>query len=257
MYIWTPVSVGFRTDAERFCHIGEQIADAVIPHLTADARICDAGCGLGYLALHLAKKNYQVTAVDTDPAALSILREEAVSCPEADTHLTILQEDLFEMHPKEFFTDMIFSFFGSLDEVLTIARQSCIGNIYLIRKTWKQPRFSLSAADGSSLSVSGNDLQESLPESTFTQEALRQEIERLQIPKQEVFFEAEMGQPFRSLEDAAAYFTIYGHTDDMLTPDDVRPHLEETGDPVFPWFFSSRKELGMLILRMDDIRRNL
>ncbi|MFC6016222.1 class I SAM-dependent methyltransferase [Plantactinospora solaniradicis] len=51
---------------------------------SAPARILDAGCGRGHLALALDRAGYAVTAVDTDPEAVAVASALGVNAVEAD-----------------------------------------------------------------------------------------------------------------------------------------------------------------------------
>ncbi|MGA2520572.1 MAG: class I SAM-dependent methyltransferase [Acidimicrobiales bacterium] len=72
----------------RFARLAEQgqylhgEAD-LVTHLVGDppARILDAGCGTGRIAIELARRGYQVLGVDIEPAMLDVARAKA---PELD-----------------------------------------------------------------------------------------------------------------------------------------------------------------------------
>lgn len=135
-----------------------------------------------------------------------------------------IRSDLLSLHPGEFCSDMVFIFYRDTDTLLKAARQQCIGRLHLIQKK------------------EANDLYEDL-------------IRRGLNCHRETF-SLEMGQPFRSLEDAAAFFLIHGEEDHIPSPEELLPRLIASEDPIFPYYYSSIQELEYLILSMDEIRKN-
>ena len=75
MFLWKPDMIRFMRDASEHTGYHADLAARIVPHLKEGARVCDAGCGLGYLSLALAPLAAQVTAVDRNADALSVLRE--------------------------------------------------------------------------------------------------------------------------------------------------------------------------------------
>jgi SAM-dependent methyltransferase len=51
---------------------------ALVP---AGARVLDAGCGTGRVAIELARRGYDVVGVDSDPSMLAVAREQAPQLP--------------------------------------------------------------------------------------------------------------------------------------------------------------------------------
>ena len=74
------------------------------------------------------------------------------------------------------------------------------------------------------------------------------------MPYETETFEADMGQPFRSLEDAVRFFRLYDPVEAM-TETEVLSRLTETDDPVFPFYLSAIRPVGMIVLRAEDIRQ--
>ena len=63
-----------------------------------------------------------------------------------------------------------------------------------------------------------------------------------------------MGQPFRSLSDAVRFFRLYDPVEAM-SETEVLSRLTETDDPVFPFYLSAKRPVGMIVLRAEDIRQ--
>ena len=70
MYRWTPETVQYMKDASEYGSYHRELAARITPYLTKESRVCDAGCGLGYLTMALAPFVKQVTAVDISAEAL-------------------------------------------------------------------------------------------------------------------------------------------------------------------------------------------
>ena len=75
MYQWTQDSIRFRIDAAETTKFDDTIIAQILPDIPRNAHVCDAGCGLGYTSLALARHCARVTAVDTSGVALNVLRE--------------------------------------------------------------------------------------------------------------------------------------------------------------------------------------
>ena len=75
------------------------IADAAgIPE---HAAVLEVGPGLGSLTRHLAERAERVTAVELDKDLIPVLRKEFADCPNVE----IVQGDILEFSPDEYFTD--------------------------------------------------------------------------------------------------------------------------------------------------------
>jgi SAM-dependent methyltransferase len=57
------------------------------------ARVLDAGCGAGRIAIELARRGYDVVGVDLDPSMLAIAREQAPDIEWIESDLTSFEVD--------------------------------------------------------------------------------------------------------------------------------------------------------------------
>jgi SAM-dependent methyltransferase len=84
---WEQVSPGGRAYADRFARLARRggamhgEADLVERLAPAGARVLDAGCGTGRVAIRLAERGFAVAGVDLDPDMLAVAREAAPSLP--------------------------------------------------------------------------------------------------------------------------------------------------------------------------------
>ena len=237
MYIWSPDAIRFRVDAAEYTKYDDVIAAQILPYLSAGAHVCDAGCGLGYSSLALARHCARVTAVDTSAEALAVLRGNM----ERDKiqNIDIVQGDLFSIRPRRRYDAMLFCFFGRLEETLYAAKTQCAGTVFMVKKNWPNHRFTPGE----------------VPIKRFTYQQTLLELDALGIPYRADTFPIEMGQPFRSVEDAALFFSIYRQKNDAqeVVPEKVKRLLCAGRSAEFPYFLPSRKTLGLVAVETKDI----
>ena len=237
MYIWSPDSIRFRMDAAVYTKYDESIATQILPHLSESAHVCDAGCGLGYTSLALARHCARVTAVDTSKEALAVLRDHITAG--SIQNIDVVENDLFAMEPNEKYDAMLFCFFGRLEETLRAAKAQCAGTVFMVKKNWRNHRFTPGE----------------MPLKRFTFQQTLMELDALQIPYRAETFPIEMGQPFRSLEDALLFFETYRQEDDDadISPDKVKRLLCATESDEFPYFLPAARTLGIVAVHTKDI----
>jgi 2-polyprenyl-3-methyl-5-hydroxy-6-metoxy-1,4-benzoquinol methylase len=63
---------------------------ALVP---AGARVLDAGCGTGRVAIELARRGYEVVGVDSDASMLAVAREQAPALPWHQRDLAELEDE--------------------------------------------------------------------------------------------------------------------------------------------------------------------
>ena len=79
MELWGSDMIRFMEDASVYGTYYEQLVQKMLPFLSRDAHICDAGSGLGYLSLALCPHVRQVTATEKHPDAAAVLSENCRS----------------------------------------------------------------------------------------------------------------------------------------------------------------------------------
>jgi hypothetical protein len=75
----------------------------------------------------------------------------------------------------------------------------------------------------------------------------------LHIPYLSERFALRMDQPFRSLEDAEAFFSVYGRGAPKLSRTELVSCLVAQEHGEFPFRYPMENRLGMLVLRAGDI----
>ena len=229
MYRWTPEMIRFLEDAAQKTEYYAKLAEHLAARLPHDASVCDVGCGLGHLAELLCAPFASVTAIDCSAPVLDAF--QARLAEHAPKNLHIVCADALALPETMQFDHMIFCYFGSLPEILQIAKKHCRGSVVVIRRDYAQHRFDLD--------------QHPRPRSgtADTLQVLREtgivcECERLQL---------EFGQPLRSEEDAVRFFQLYLRAPDReIDFAAITPKLVKTGDPDFPFYYPQAKQVAVL-----------
>lgn len=235
MFVWTEESAAFREDSAAYTRCYDALAEKAAAFLIPGGTLFEGGCGLGHLSLALAKRGFAVTGMDLSPLPLRYLRESA---EREGVSLTVRQGDAFRLPPGEGYDSGVFCFFGGIEEVLRWGRAHCRGRLILFKKNWSAHRFT---RDPGAVRK-------------FTYPLTVEELRRLGVPFSTEVFDADMGQPFRSLDDAVRFFRLYDPAGAMAEGE-IRSRLTETGDPVFPLHLSAIRPVGMIVLRAEDIRQ--
>lgn len=230
--LWTPGMVRFMADAIRVNGSCAAMAAALSQVLPPGARVCDAGCGLGGLSLALAPYCGAVVAADLSAEAIRHLEAQPLPPNVEPRRCDVLADT-----PDEPYDAMVFCFFGRTDEILSAARRQCTGTVAVLKRCGRGHRFSR-----------GKDR----PRQGF--EELCRELEEKGIPYQSRVLKLDMGQPFRSLEDAAVFFRTHSRDDPAeLTPEALQSRLQRRDDPEFPWYFPVNEPIGLLWFQACEI----
>ncbi len=237
MQMWQQDMVRFMRDASEYGTYHRELARMLAPHLSAEMHVCDAGSGLGYLSLALAPYVKQVTAVERHPRAAAVLEE---NCREKGVdNVVSCCGSIEETAPVEPYDAMVFCFFGSVEEILTLAKAQCRGDVFVITRNYTTHRFSVGKHASGSYGYQNSSAG----------------LAQRGIPVEEELFEVEFGQPFRTFEDARSFYEIYSKDPDrgVITDDFLREKLVETGDETFPFYLPHRRSLALIKFRAADI----
>ena len=234
MFTWTEENAAFWQDSANYTRSYDLLAEHATAHLAPESTVFEGGCGLGHLSVALAKRGYDVTAMDLFPLPLRFLRRNAAR---AGVAMDIRQGDAFALPPEEVFDCAVFCFFGSVTETLIWAKAHCRDRLILFKKNWNTHRFTRNAG----------------AIRKFTYPLTLGELDRLGVPYETETFEVDMGQPLRSLADGVRFFRLYDPLGDM-TEREVLSRLTETGDDAFPYYLPAVRPVGMICISSDDLR---
>ena len=145
MFVWTPDMIRFMQAANEKSDYHARLAAILAPRLSGCRTLCDAGCGLGALSAALSPYFEKITAADVSDEALDVLRQTIRT--RQLTNITPLHCDLLTSEDKTQYDAMVFCFFGSLAEILPVARRQCAKTVIIIEKELRfTPVFSDRAA---------------------------------------------------------------------------------------------------------------
>lgn len=242
MFRWTDDRIRFMADAAGRTDFHQRLAAELLPWLHPDDAVCDAGCGLGYLSLALAPHVRHITAAERDAAALAVLERELAA--RHIENVTPLCADVFTHRPDRPYDAMVFCFFGSMDEILAVAKTRCRGRVIAVKRDQTAHRFTVTKQPLGG--IHGVD-------------AACRRLEELGIPYELKRTAFRFDQPFRSLEDARRFFEMYRRRDDasLITDELLRQRLEATGDGEFPWRLPSARPAGIITFDALKIRDTL
>lgn len=232
MFEWTEERVSFMADACERTDFHEKLAALLSPYLKKTDSVCDAGCGLGYLSLALSPLVGHVTAAERDDRALDVLRRQLVR--RHIRNVTPLCTDVLAYTPPVPFDAMVFCFFGSMEEILAAALRQCRGTVLAVVRDDVRHRFS-----GAPRAPGRHSF-----------DAACGVLDAHGIPYTAQRAALDFPQPFRTLEDARTFLTIYGGG--APAEDDLRAKLISTGDPNFPWQLPGVRRFGMIAFSTEE-----
>ncbi len=208
----------------------ELLAAELLPYLPKNGHVCDAGCGLGYLSMELAKHCQQVTAVDRSEAALSVLRK---NCRAENLHICC--GDVFAIKTR--YDAMVMCYFGHTDEILRLASR-CDGNMLVVRRDCSQHKFSIGSVERKHQNANN----------------LHDELSRLGVAFDTKTLHIELGQPFTSVDDAVDFFRLYNKSAQAVERGEVLRRLVPTGREDYPWYLPGQRDMELTVFRGDQLR---
>jgi SAM-dependent methyltransferase len=239
MHHWQPSMISFMQDASEHSSYFADLAHAISPHLTSAMRICDAGCGLGYLSVELAPHVAHIEAIDKIPAVIGSLRrllaERSLSNVTAKTaHLEHLSSALH-------YDAMVFCLSVPFDKAEAIARAHHARKLIVINKLKHLTATAAFTRCPGNLYGAGDD-SPVVNLVTARGRECRGEVLSLKLD-----------QPLRSLEDAELFFKTY--RDDLNAGSSdftaLFSKLERHSSPDFPYHFPMQRTLCLFVLDLE------
>lgn len=237
MYQWKPDMIRFMRDASEYSNYNRDLAEVMLPYLTNESHVCDAGCGLGYLSLELARSVGRVTAVDMNPEPLKVLRENCSL--RGINNIDVVRGDVFSPAFEGKYSSMVFCYFGDIEIIIKNGKHLCAGPLFIFKRNYETHRFS---AGSYTFEYSG-----------YAGDCRR--LDEMGVRYKTVELETEFGQPFRSMDDARLFFELYSHDADKTSITDTLLHdrLTFTGREDFPLYMPCLKKSGCIIINPQDI----
>ncbi len=213
-FIWTDANIRWMSDASKKSKFYYCIAERIAAYLPPSARVFNVGGGLGDLAIWLSYHVEQVTVIENDPKAVAAFRSR---CPH---NVVAILGDVHTYSPDKLYDALVLYDVGGAERVLPVVRELSRAKTFVL--------FSRETPQGEA------DILE-----------FSEALKNAGVPFNYEPFEQEHIQPFRSREDAKSYFLFSKNR--MLTEDELDALLEKSDDEAFPYAFTEKKKLGMLI----------
>ena len=235
--LWKQDMIEFMVRASEYADYYQQLTEKMLPWLAADAHICDAGSGLGYLSLAMSSHVGSVTAVERNADAAAVLSE---NCKKRGISNVVSRcGAIADVPPEKPYDAMVFCFFGGWREILSLAKAQCSGDVFVFTRNYGNHRFSAGTHPTG---------YEGYPQ-------FADALEKLGVPAHSETFTLEFGQPFRDLQEAHRFFLLYSKDQDkaVLTQSFIRSRLTETGREDLPLYLPHQKHIGFLHFSVKDI----
>lgn len=234
MFVWNNEMARFLRDASEYSDYYTRLAEWIAPYLQPGDRVCDVGCGLGYLSMALSNYVKQITAIDRSEIALDMLRNH----PKRAGNISCCCGDIFCDNSGQIYDAMVFSFFGKMEEIALAAKNRCRGEIFAFKKNYGNHRFTAGA----------------YPVGDDSFDRAVDWLRRRGVPFSSETLCLEMGQPLRSREEAYRFFALYHRGDAAeISEAFLNSRLVETGREDFPLYLPQKREVGCLRFRAADL----
>lgn len=230
MSSWTPDVVRFMEDAARGTSYFADLAAVVRRHCAPGARVLDAGCGMGQLALALAGHAGRVDAVDCSPQAVAYVERAARKA--GASNVRALRGDMLALKPGRPYDLAVFCLSASFEDAYEACARMGARRVLVVNKIHREPDATRPVVDDFGLSLARN---------RGVDARCTGEVVRL-----------DYGQPLRSLADAAAYFGLFRTRTypDGISQRDVEPLLERRDDPEFPYYLPVARTLAVFACKV-------
>ncbi|MBN2794116.1 MAG: class I SAM-dependent methyltransferase [Clostridia bacterium] len=226
----------FMSDAYEYNKTHLALMSYIKKEIKSTDYVCDAGCGLGYMSLALAKHCTKVDSVDLAQPPLEILRANITK--ENITNINVIEKNINNHMPEQMYDKMVFSFFGSTEEALRIGKKMCKDQLILFKNDSSFHRFTMKQK----------------PNKGHTFETSKRTLEKLNIPYRVDKILLEMGQPFRTLEDAQVFFNLYNREpNEPVNLEVIKSSLKQIKGTEFQYFYSVLKPIAIIKVKTKDI----
>lgn len=234
---WTAESVTFMRRAAEHSEYHAVLAKRIAARLSGRETVFEPGCGIGFLSLELAPYVASVVAADIDPLPLQVLRSKLQQS--GITNVTVREQDAFSLAPQECFDAAVFCYFGMPGQILSFAKAHVLKDVFVVKRAYKTHRFAVTGAP-----IAGDSL-----------DRMGMLLEERHIPFTKELLDLEMGQPFRDLDEARRFFSLYGQNEDAsgFSDKQLLSRLVHTECEEFPYFLPAAKQVGLIHFSAEDL----
>lgn len=250
---WTEDVIHFQRSAAEYTGYFEALAQAVRPHLTGRRRLCDAGCGMGYLGAALARDFDAVDALDRNPRAIAAAR--SVAAERGLSNMRARMADVMAPLPpsergEKPYDAMVFCAVAPLEEALRAAVGRCEGTVVVINRFDPAPSTLAEWRRGERELLRGRNHLKG-EDYLILKEALRLRG----IPFHAEVLDLEFGQPLADLDEARRFFGLYRTLDfpDGVSDEALTSQLDDGRAP-WRYYLPKRRQMGMFAIETRHLK---
>lgn len=225
MFVWTKEAVNWFDRAAKETNYYKSIAKTMSLYLPKDSKVCDLGCGLGYLSQELAKFSSYVWAIDKDKTLIDKINGLGIS------NVKALCEDGFSCLFPEKLDGVVLVSFGNTDQIIQLWKRG-IGKVFFVVKHSPQE-------------VSNKTKSDEYKTQTF-ETAL--EKEGIFYKKEKI--EESFNQPFASTKEAISYFNHYNLSKRITREEFLKNLVHRQG--LWPYCHKKNKNMVMFIIQSKN-----
>ncbi len=231
MIHWNAESIRFMVDSLEYTAFAAEQRKQLLPHLKPTDTVLEAGSGIGYLTRAMAKHVKKVISVEFDPTASAYLKKCVAE--EGLTNIRAENADALTFRPGEAVDVLVCCRFGSMEEILTVAKNVGAKKVLVLTLANKRHRVS---AEGK-----GEAVKEYCRPTVLTENG---------ISYTEEFFTLQNGQPLHSLTDAVAFFKMYDRKGAEITEETARAALIPDPKGEYEWYYPMESRFRLIAFEM-------
>ncbi|MDO4518285.1 MAG: class I SAM-dependent methyltransferase [Bacillota bacterium] len=240
-YWWTQEKIDYMRDAYEYTRFQNTLADYVARYIEPTDTICDAGCGLGYVSMELARHCASVTAVDVSQDVLDVLDSKIGRTDKTGysypSNVKTLKTDISSLPEGMSFDWIIFCFFGQMPEIVDVMKRYAKKGVILIHKNWKNHRLS----------------SREIPLERLRYTSDIDYLEENNITYETESFDIDLGQPLKDKEQALRFFELYDRNENTDRFDE-RVRIERLSklvpidSPDYEYYLPMISRVGIIII---------
>ena len=231
MIRWNEESIRLMVDSLEYTGFAKDQCGYLLPHLEKSCTVMEAGSGIGYLTRAMAEHVEKVISVEYDAAASAYL-QKCVAEKELK-NIRAVNGDAFTFDPQEKVDVLVCCRFGSMEEILTVAKNVGAKKVLVLTLANKHHRVS---AEGK-----GEEVKEYCRPNLLTENG---------ISYTEEFFTLQNGQPLHSLTDAVAFFKMYDRKGAEITEETARAALIPDPKGEYEWYYPMESRFRLISFEM-------
>jgi SAM-dependent methyltransferase len=230
LFDWKEDTIRWFVDASEFTGYHRKLSHRIAPMIENYSTLCDIGCGLGILDLHLSPFIKKINCFDINEKALAYLKG-AINKNNL-TNIEVQQKNCESL--SDFYDCILLSFFGSR-------------NIHKYLPHCKKLIVIIGGDNTSHMYPTNSNSK--IPKDRNTYKEVEKYLKVSGIPYNLDTLFLDFGQPFVSLEDARKYV---GNLSGNATEEDIEGFIQRNikklnGD--FPYYMAHEKEVGIFEIK--------